>query len=168
MGKRSEFPRMAQDAYDTIDPRAVAALLPHLGDTEYYAEPCCGKYKLIYWLASANLICAYANDITLGVDALTTADFGRAEAIITNPPWTREILHALIKHFQKHLPTWLLFDSDWAYTRQATPYLNTCSDIVAVGRLRWIPDTKMTGKDNCAWFRFWHQHNGGPRFHGRT
>ena len=30
MGKRSDFVRRKADAYDTIDPRAVRVLLPHL------------------------------------------------------------------------------------------------------------------------------------------
>ena len=98
---------------------------------------------------------------------LTETHFGSVDAIITNPPWTRAVLHPMIMHFQQFHPTWLLFDSDWAYNKQAKPYLEHCSDIVAVGRLRWIASSKMSGKDNCSWYRFWHKHNGGPRFHGR-
>jgi len=167
MSKRSNFARFPQDAYSTIDPRAVAALVPYLDGIRFYAEPCCGNGILMNWLAKAGLSSVQCSDIVEGIDALSLTDFGGADAIITNPPWTREILHDLIDHFQKHLPTWLLFDSDWAYTRQAKPYLNTCSDIVAVGRLRWIAGTKQMGKDNVSWYRFWHLRNGGPHFHGR-
>ena len=78
-----------------------------------------------------------------------------------------QLLHPLILHFQRHKPTWLLFDADWAHNRMAAPYIDQCSDIVAVGRLCWIEGTKQTGKDNVSWYRFWHKHQGGPRFHNR-
>ena len=42
-----------------------------------------------------------------------------ADAIITNPPYTRELMHALIAHFQRIAPTWLLIDYDWSATKQA-------------------------------------------------
>ena len=39
--------------------------------------------------------------------------------IITNPPWKRDQLHALIGHFTRCAPfRWLLFDANWAHTRQ--------------------------------------------------
>ena len=56
--------------------------------------------------------------------------------------------------FRNFRPTWLLFDADWAHTKQARPYLKYCDKIVSVGRVKWIPDSKMTGKDNCAWYLF--------------
>lgn len=171
MGKRSDFKRRPQDAYQTIDPRAVAALLPHLSAVNTFAEPCVGQGKLMHWLIMlADLHVVMANDVCLmdGKDALTVTDFKNADAIITNPPWTRVLLHAMILHFQKHLPTWLLFDSDWAFNVHAAPYLGCCSDIVAVGRLKWIEGSKHSGKDNVSWYRFWHGHSGGPHFHGRS
>ena len=76
-------------------------------------------------------------------------------------------MHRLIAHFQRIAPTWLLLDSDWAATRQAAPFLPHCSDIVAIGRVKWIEGSKHTGKDNHAWYRFDARHSGGPVFHGR-
>ena len=76
-------------------------------------------------------------------------------------------MHGLIAHFQRIAPTWLLLDSDWASTRQAAPFLPHCSDIVAIGRVKWIEGSKHTGKDNYAWYRFDIRHKGGPVFHGR-
>ena len=35
-----------------------------------------------------------------------------------------------------------------------------CTDIVAVGRLRWIEGTTMSGKQNFAWYRFDARHSG--------
>ena len=59
-------------------------------------------------------------------------------------------MHGLIAHFQNIAPTWLLLDADWKQTRQAAPFLPHCSDIVAIGRVKWIEGSKHTGKDNCA------------------
>ena len=166
MGKRSDFKRRPHDDYQTVDSRAVSVLMPYLTGIKTFAEPCCGRGELVKWLEASGLDCVQYCDIIMGTDALTVTDFNGADAIISNPPWTRKILHPLIQHFQNHLPTWLLFDSDWAYNIGSEPYLDKCTDIVAVGRLRWFNDT--AGKDNASWYRFWHGHSGGPRFHGRV
>jgi len=47
-----------------------------------------------------------------------------------------------------------LDEANWMHTKQASPYLKFCSKIVSVGRVKWIPDSKTTGKDNCAWYLF--------------
>jgi len=74
----------------------------------------------------------YAGDIAAGQDALKLDySYGGADCICTNPPWSRDVLHRLIEHFQNIAPTWLLLDSDWAQTKQAAPFLPSCSDIVA-------------------------------------
>lgn len=166
MGKRSDFVRRPMDDYPTKDPKAIPPLLPLLGDVRTFAEPCCGDMDLVYMLESAGLDCVYSGDIKTGQDALMCSDFGDCDAIITNPPWTREILHEMIVHFSGIAPTWLLFDADWAHTRQSAAYMDACSHIVTVGRLKWIPGSKFTGKDNCAWYRFDATHKGGPRFVG--
>lgn len=166
MGKRSDFERIPQDAYQTIDQKAVRRLYRHLFGVRTFSEPCAGEGRLIHALEARGLRCVHSNDINGNADALTLREFGGADAIITNPPWTREILHPMIRHFQRFAPTWLLFDSDWAFTGQAAPFLNRCSHIIAVGRLRWIPGTRDVGKDNVAWFRFDRRHSGGPKFIG--
>lgn len=166
MGKRSNFERIPQDAYQTIDTKAVRRLYRHLSGVRTFSEPCAGEGFLIRQLEERGLKCVHSNDIKTNVDALTLRDFGGADAILTNPPWDREILHPMIRHFQRFAQTWLLFDSDWAFTGQATSLLDQCSHIVAVGRLRWIPNTTDVGKDNVAWFRFDRNHTGGPKFIG--
>lgn len=169
MGKRSNFARIDRDAYQTIDPRAVEKLLPHLRGIRTFAEPCAGEGHLVGQLQAAGLVCAYEGDIETGLDALVHPFDEEAtfDAIITNPPWRRDIMHAMILRFQAMAPTWLLFDADWAHTKQSGPYIDQCSHIVSVGRLKWMPGTKMTGKENAAWHRFHAQHTGGPRFIGR-
>ena len=42
--------------------------------------------------------------------------YGDADAIVTNPPYTRPLMRALIGHLVRILPTWLLLETDWAFT----------------------------------------------------
>lgn len=159
MGKRSSFARVERDFYPT--PRdAVLPLLPHLEYGTMFAEPCAGDGALIYALEAEGMSCVDALDIepqtsdAYRADALDWRAEPSADCIITNPPWDRSILHPMILHFSDQRPTWLLFDADWIHTRQSVPYLNRLRKIVSVGRVKWIPDSKMTGKDNCAWHLF--------------
>ena len=96
---------------------------------------------------------------------LRSTSTATADAIITNPPYTRELMHRLIAHFQRIAPTWLLIDYDWSATKQAAPFMPCCSDIVVLARLKWFEDSKDTGKDNHAWYRFDARHSGGTVLH---
>lgn len=96
--------------------------------------------------------------------------------VITNPPWERTkahnyILHRLIEHYGGMIRTWFLFDGDWAHTVQAQPYLEKyCTRIVSIGRVKWLPDSKHTGKDNACWYEFHpdaRRINNAPMFYGR-
>lgn len=179
MGKRSNFKRRPQDEYDTPE-TAVIPLLSHLPRKFIYCEPCVGSGDL--WRAISKHKEAYAimSDIRLRgemvfsnsckeKDALKMlpSELADVDYIITNPPWTREILHPMIEHFAAIKPTWLLFDADWMHTKQATPYLRLCQKIVSVGRVKWIPDSPHTGKDNCAWYLFDSHSHGQTQFFGR-
>jgi len=74
----------------------------------------------------------------------------------------------MIEHFSDMRPTWLLFDADWMHTKQSAPYLWRLRKIVSVGRLKWIPDSRYTGKDNCCWYLFDGRKNDeSPTFFGR-
>ncbi len=175
MGKRSSFERHAQDFY--VTPRvAIEPLLPHLeglglGSGEFidsFFEPCAGDGALVRYLSAEGLSCTGSCDIAPRHGAieqkdartLLLDDLKGAQAIITNPPWARPVLHELIEHLSNLRPTWLLIDADWMHTRQAAPFLPRLRTIVSIGRLKWIPGSKMTGKDNCAWYEFV-----DPRFH---
>ena len=165
MGKRSSaFPRHENDFYPTPQ-AAVLPLIPHLRGVHSVAEPCCGDSTLVRHLESFGLRCVYAGDIVDGQDALARTSYGISDAIITNPPYARTMMHALISHFQSIAPTWLLLELDWASTKQAVPYLPSCSDIVAIGRLRLIAGSKHFGFENFGWFRFDARHASGPVFH---
>jgi hypothetical protein len=76
----------------------------------------------------------------------------------------------MIERFSAVAPTWLLIDADWMHTRQSAPYMRLCRKIVSVGRVKWIPDSKMTGKDNCCWYMFQDGKDVGQpaMFYGRT
>ena len=72
-------------------------------------------------------------------------------------------MHPLIAHFQRIAPTWLLLDMDWAdQTGRAVP--RPCTDILPIGRVKWIEGSKYTGKDNAAWYRFDARHASRPVF----
>ena len=164
MGKRSNFPRYANEAYDT-PAEAVVPLLPHLQPGTYFIDPCAGAGELIKHLSAAGHICVDAFDIEPRAAGLRALDFLAATGseidneagvvFITNPPWKRDLLHAFIERCREYYcPAWLLIDANWMFTQQAAPYLTHCERIVTVGRVIWIPGTKMTGKDDCAWFLF--------------
>ncbi len=166
MGKRSNFERREADFYPTPS-AAVVPLIPQLRGIRSFVEPCAGDGALVRHLEDFGLRCVYAGDIRTGQDALALDHYGAADAIITNPPWSRDLMHRLIAHFENIRPTWLLLDADWAHTKQAAPFLPHCSDIVSIGRVKWIEGSKYTGKDNAAWYRFHIRHTAGPVFHGR-
>jgi hypothetical protein len=168
MGKRSTFERRERDFYATPY-SAIPPLLPHLRGIRTFAEPCAGEGHLVGHLQRHGFICSYEGDISTGDDALALPFWEDAtfDAIISNVPWRRDILHPMIERFMRIAPTWLLLDADWSHTKQSAPFLDQCSHIVSVGRLKWIEDSKYTGKDNAAWYRFHSQHVGGPRFVGR-
>jgi hypothetical protein len=160
MGKRSKFERNERDFYPT-PLEAVQPLAPHIKMGTKFAEPCAGDGALSRHLESLGCVKYWESDIDpqqegiIKTDALTvTNPLAWADCIVTNPPWDRKILHQMIEHFRKLNTTWLLFDADWMHTKQAAPFLPYCSKIVSVGRVKWIPDSKMTGKDNCAWYCF--------------
>ena len=184
MGKRSDFARKKRDFYPTpvsavepliphlperfsyIEPcSGDGALIRALSSFEGVAHG--GKFCPILEYASdispsdraieasnfkapcGHEFKAYIRDAFDIEDADMNVDF-----FITNPPWSRDVLHPMIMHLSAILPTWLLFDADWMHTKQAAPYLPYCKQIVSVGRVKWIPDSPHTGKDNCAWYLF--------------
>ena len=167
MGKRSNFERAPRDFYPTPF-AAVPVLIPHLRGVRTFAEPCCGDGALMRHLESFALQCVYSGDIATGQDALAIDAYGDPDKIITNTPYERKTMHALIAHFMRIRPSWLLLETDWACTKQAAPFMPSCSDIVSVGRLRWIEGTTMSGKQNFAWFHFDASHHAGPIFHARN
>lgn len=173
MAKRSDFVRVERDYYRTFDPKAGAALRPFIDGVELAIEPFAGagdltdQFKEIDWLET---------DIEPQIERIakrdafryTPAELGSVDAIITNPPWSRPLMHKAIEHFAPHIQTWFLLDANWVWTKQAKPYIDKyLTDIVTIGRLKWIEGTTMSGKDDCAWFRFAPDKAEPTRFFGR-
>lgn len=165
MGKRSDFKRKARDLYPT-PAAAVLPLIPYLrrDGVKTFAELCCGDGDLIAHLKSHGLRCVHRGDIVTGQDALKVKRYnGDPDVGITNPPFkyagdpknSTRLLRDLIVHFLKlGKPFWLLLPHDWSVNKNTAPLLRHCTDIVAVGRVKWIPNSPFTGKDNSSWYRF--------------
>lgn len=172
MGKRSSFDRIPRDFYPS-PVEAVRPLLPHLAPRTRFCEPCAGDGALVVHLTAAGHVCARAWDIEPRRDDIDQLDaltrlIGNIDCFITNPPWSRDVLHPMIVHFSAQHPTWLLFDADWIHTRQSAPFSHLLRKIVSVGRVKWIPDSPFTGKDNCAWHLFDAQSDAPAQFIGRA
>lgn len=176
MGKRSSgFRRHKNDAYDTPE-EAVAPLIGHLRPGVRYIEPMAGRGDLVRALAP-HAECVVAGDLEPRAEGIYRIDARQitpedaastgAEMFITNPPWTRPILHDIIETLSDALPTWLLFDADWIHTKQAGRYLWRMRRVVSVGRVRWIEGSPHSGKDNCAWHLFDARGTGPAEFFGR-
>jgi hypothetical protein len=158
---------------------AILPLLPHLEPGTRFLEPCAGDGRLIGYLQEHGHVCEGAWDIEpqdpciRQLDALyLVTGVPRAKfKFITNPPWTRAILHPLIVHLAGQHDTWMLFDADWAHTAQAKAYLPFCERIVSAGRIRWLEgmeaDKGHAPMDNCAWYLFTATRGAGPIFVGR-
>lgn len=172
MGKRSDFRRRPQDAYFT--PRAAfEPLVSHLPQCFTFVEPCAGDGRLIGFVQEARprAECLLAMDIEPASSKVKPGDalvepLPVCDLIITNPPWTRQLLHDMIWRFLWHAPTWLLFDGDWLFTKQARPFLPFLKSVVTVGRVSWM-ENGIAGKDNAAWFHFDTEKDQGLQFFGK-
>lgn len=160
MGKRSDYERRENDFYPTPF-EAVIPLFPHLPNNINFIEPCAGDGRLIKHIESAGHKCVYACDIfprASGIHERDVLFFDSAlppcDMIITNPPWDRPVLHAMIERFTNHADTWLLFDADWMHTIQASPYKSICRKIISIGRVQWIEGSKSSGMENASWYMF--------------
>lgn len=179
MSKRSfqKFKRRKGDRYLTVDPKPVQVLLKHLPPRIRFAEPCAGKGHLSDQLVRAGHTAEYLGDTNPGRGDIVCQDAlswniserpkRRISYIITNPVWTRPVMHEMIVRFSSMRPTWLLFDADWAHTDQAAPYRHLCQKIVSVGRVSWMGNG-VGGYDNCAWYLFDARHQGATIFTWRT
>ena len=165
MGKRSEFDRNERDYYRTFDRKAVSPLVKHLPYDVCFTEPFCGDGALIGnivdHLPKAKVIsCSDIHPLISGADVCDYKDatYFNDSFVISNPPWNRKILHKAIDFYwnlweSRNVTTWLLFDANWLWTKQAKPYYPKIEYIVPVGRVKWIEDSKMSSKDDVAWYK---------------
>ncbi len=172
MGKRSDgtFERRKRDLY-TTPPEAVLPLKVFINPRTKFYEPCAADGGLARALVEKlGLTCSGMSDIEPLSPDVAQFDVLEMETVltdcfITNPPWDRPLLHDIIDQLKHIAPTWLLIDADWLFTKQAARHIPDATDIVPIGRLKWIADSPFTGKDNCCWVRFKGGHYAGPRFY---
>lgn len=176
MGKRQQnFEKRPRDYYGTIDPDAVKPLIPFIRGLRV-AEPCAGNGDLsmllepdvkVVWESDLEPQNKYIHKLNaLDLDA-SRMDFWMADTIVTNPPFTWNLLQPLLDYLPHLKPTWLLLPADVAHNKRMAPYMRKCSDILSVGRLYWM-DNKIKGVDNFAWFKFTDRLCYNTIFHGRT
>lgn len=154
MGKRSSFDRNQHDLYDTPF-EAVQPLLRWLKPQTRYIEPAFGEGALARSLTACGHRLMEAHD--LPTDArIYRYNPAPGVIFITNPPyWGRpNDLHPLIENLSDQAPTWLLMSSDWLFNKSSGPVTRRLRRIVAVGRVKWIPGSRYTGKENVAWLLF--------------
>lgn len=175
MSKRCQaHARRDRDLYLTPF-EAVLPLKSHVPVGASFIEPCAADGGLARHLEGIGLRCTGMFDILPLTPHVSFADARAIDVdelgidpdfFFTNSPWFRPLLHAIVENLSAQRPTWNLFDADWAHTKQARPFLPHCGRIVSVGRVRWISETKQTGKDNAAWYLF-SPGSGPPVFYGR-
>lgn len=146
-----------------------------------FIEPCAGDGRLIQHLAP-EFKCFYATDLEPQMGYITL-DIGPdsyihrihkqdvfefdwdkeelkdAKYFITNPPWINDgksnyQLNRLITTLSAVKPTWLLLNGSYAFNKKSADCMRVCTDIVPVGRLKWIENSPHMGKEDCAWFCF--------------
>lgn len=182
MGKRSDFKRLARDLYKT--PRAtVKPLLRHLPKESRFYEPCAGDGSLVCWLMEAGHRCNYAADIRpqrpwrKAVHRIYKRDIFKHRLpigppitrwiLITNPPWAWEVLKPILdKIIAEDATAWLLLPADFMQNVRSAPYMKRCKKVLAIGRVKWIADSKHSGLDNACWYLFLPRRC-ATRFYGR-
>jgi hypothetical protein len=156
MGKRSDFERIARDDYST-PAKAVVPLLRWLAPASKFVEPCFGAGHLADHLIAAGHILTGAYGWHDDDARTTKYNVESGVLIITNPPyWGRSRdLHRLIENLSNQALTWLPLSADWMHNKSSFELLHhRCRMVVSARRVKWIPDSEFTGKDNAAWYQF--------------
>ena len=170
-------PRLANDAYFTVDPLAVKTLAEamQLNGLRVW-EPAAGRGDLVRELAEQGAEIACASDLVahegrrgsihVGVDFLACTSLPDGiEAIITNPPSNQTVKfvqHAL--ELCPHGTVAMLLRHEWI-CRKWVPGRERLAKWVPVrGRLRWFAERSGNPRHNFAW-GIWHGPipNGGCR-----
>jgi hypothetical protein len=167
------FERVPRDFYPTPS-SANKPLVSLLGTALFtYWEPCCGGNDLVKGLAKyiPNAKCVSASDITTdcgitkSVFDITADDVNTVgnQYFITNPPWINTSkdefqLFRMIHHLAALRPTIMLLNANicWnesSWNGKLAP-MPICHWVKPIGRVKWIPDSPFSGKEDCAWFYF--------------
>lgn len=152
MGRRSNYDKIPRDLYETIDPKAIPKnLITHLKGKTFW-EPCVGSGKLVEQLEGIGAKCLGGSDIEPLIDwgvrkdglSLTEDDLSGIDLLVSNPPYTKEVLLPLIEHWSSLRPTWLLLPATFMHVKYAQPYMEKCSNVVSIGRLYFFKNTWVT------------------------
>lgn len=164
--------------------RPIYPLLSFYGKPLRFIEPCWGNGVLQRNIeANTSASCVYASDIAPIIEPMTRslsrhehkiathdvlisedewkaiADETQADIFITNPPWlnTKEsgyLLNSLIQRLSAVRPTWLLLKGAYLWNLRSANQIAICTEIVPIGRVKWIEGTDQSGKEDSAWFKF--------------
>lgn len=170
------YEKRPRDFYPT-PLKAVTALVGHLPESFSFCEPCAGAGDLVRHLESLfeGAVCFLPIDIEPQVDWVTKADainlhedaLEYCNYIITNPPFTWNVLKPLLDKWIDLRPTILLLPADFIHNIRFAPYLIFCEKVVSIGRVKWIEDSKATGVENYAWYFFDKHNKETTKFYGR-
>ena len=178
MGKRSNFERVERDYYRTWDKRAGNALRPFVysSRSKNVLEPFAGAGDLpeniglsaLHWTLS-DIEPQSGHVEKIDAFSLTKDDCQQFDMLVTNSPWRRDIFHRAVEHFTPMIDEcWWLIDAPWLFTGQAAKILDKyVTDIVTIGRMKWIPDSKMQAKDDCIWLRTCRDKSDAIKFYGK-
>lgn len=169
--------KVNKDYWPTIDKDCINEGIANFLRNRPYAEVCYGEghlEELIGDLAP----CKWRSDIretlpcSVVMDALDISkDHLRGvDQIVTNPPYSWELLQPLLEYLPGLKPTWFLLKADLMHNVRMVPYMRDCAWVVSVGRLCWVPKGGkfVKGVDNFAWYRFNKGWGNSTRFVGRT
>jgi hypothetical protein len=162
MSKRSDFKKVPKDFYPTTDKKVLVDVFLRDIQGKTYAEPCWGEGDLEDLLRGNR--CLWRSDLrdtspmSKQMDGLkvTPYDVRDCDLIVTNPPFSKDVLLPLIDHWITLKPTWLLLPADLMHNKYFGPYMEKCAKVVSIGRICWFPaeGKRVASTDNFCWY-FW-------------
>lgn len=173
MGKYSTMDRVERDYYPT-PLKAVIPLAPFMRGKSFI-EPCAGDGRLaehIFKLQpDSTLVGAYdiepQKESVLGVpikqrdivnDPIEEV-YDDVDLFVTNPPYLNNKqsgyqLNKIILQLSSILPTWLLLNGNYVFNKKSAECMRFCTDVLPIGRVKWIEDSAMSGKEDSIWALF--------------
>ena len=127
-------------------------------------EPCAGDGRLADALTANGLKVRIMSDIEPRRDDVRRGDasklpFAPTHLVVTNPPWSRDLLEPILHNMVGKTNAWLLLPLDYLANLWMAPFVPYVNQIVPLGRVSWLNNGK-GGYENSAWLRFnWAQRN---------